>query len=249
MTLVDEATRFPLAEPLKNIDTETLADALWKMMCDKGIPNEMLSDNGSLFTSGMMEEVMRLLSVKHLTTPYHAMCNGLCEKWNGTPKQMLKRMITEQAKEWDRFISPLLFAYREVPTTSLAGFSPFELLYGRTVRGPMSILREVWTKEDIDEEVQDTYEYVLNLRKRLEETCDLASKGLGQAKEKQKYYFDRKARLRKLETGDEVLILLPTDNNKLLMKWKGPFKVMKQVGLYNYVIEIGNHKKVSMLTC
>ena len=65
---------------------------------------------------------------------------------------MLIRMSNEQPKEWDRFIEPLLFAYREVPQES-TGFSPFELLYGRTLRGPMSILRDLWTKEGIDNEV------------------------------------------------------------------------------------------------
>nr|XP_027228745.1 uncharacterized protein LOC113820601 [Penaeus vannamei] len=47
-----------------------------------------------------MEEVLRLLSIKGLkTTPYHPMCNGLCERFNGTLKKMLKRMAAEQPKE------------------------------------------------------------------------------------------------------------------------------------------------------
>lgn len=43
-------------------------------------------------------------------------------------------------------INPLLFAYRETLHES-TGFSPFELLYGRTIRGPMLILKELWTKQ------------------------------------------------------------------------------------------------------
>ena len=78
---------------------------------------------------------------------------------------MLIRMSSEQPKEWDRFIEPLLFAYREVPQES-TGFSPFELLYGRTLRGPMSILRDLWTKEGIDNEVITTYQYVFDLKNR-----------------------------------------------------------------------------------
>ena len=78
-----------------------------------------------------MKEVSRLLSMKQLvTTPYHPMCNGLVERFNGTMKQMLKRMCAERPKDWDRYLPALLFAYREVPQESL-GFSPFELLYRR----------------------------------------------------------------------------------------------------------------------
>jgi len=43
---------------------------------------------------------------------------------------MLKEAATDSGKDWDRIISYLLFAYREVPQTS-TGFSPFELLYSQ----------------------------------------------------------------------------------------------------------------------
>jgi hypothetical protein len=36
-----------------------------------------------------------------------------------------------------------IFAYREVPNES-TGFSPFELLYGRHIRGPLAVLKEEW---------------------------------------------------------------------------------------------------------
>ena len=97
------------------------------------------------------------------------MCNGLVEKFNGTLKQMLKRLCSEQPKQWHRYINALLFAYREVPQES-SGFSPFELLYGRTVRGPMHILRKLWTSEDANAEVMNTYQYVFELREKLEDT-------------------------------------------------------------------------------
>nr|KAG5707596.1 hypothetical protein BaRGS_030978 [Batillaria attramentaria] len=53
-------------------------------------------------------------------------------RFNATLKGMLKKCCQEKPKNWDRFIPAVLFAYREVPQESL-GFSPFELLYGRTV--------------------------------------------------------------------------------------------------------------------
>ena len=69
--------------------------------------------------------------------------DGLVERFNQTLKSMLRKTGTDGGKEWDKKIPYLLFAYREVPQAS-TGFSPFDLLYGRDVRGPLDILKEVW---------------------------------------------------------------------------------------------------------
>ena len=96
LTLVDFATRYPEAVPLKNIDTETVAEALVDIFSRLGVPEEILSDLGTEFVCECMKEVTRLLCIKQLTTtPYHPMCNGLTEKFNGTMKSMLKRLCSE----------------------------------------------------------------------------------------------------------------------------------------------------------
>ncbi|XP_033762635.1 uncharacterized protein LOC117344094 [Pecten maximus] len=244
LTVVDYATRYPEAVALKGIETERVAEALVDIFSRVGIPSEMLSDQGAQFTSEMMREVSRLLSIRQLTTtPYHPMCNGLVERFNGTLKQMLRKMSVERPKDWDRFINPLLFAYREVPQESL-GFSPFELLYGRAVRGPMMILKELMTKDIPDEEVKTTYQYVMDLRERMEETCQLASEHLRDAKIKQKRHFNRRARQRHLKAGDRVLVLLPTKANKLLMQWRGPYEVVEKVGPTDYRVNRDGKVKV-----
>ena len=244
LTVVDYATRYPEAVPLEKIDTESIAEALIGIFSRVGFPREILSDNGSQFVSQVMKEVTRLISVKQLfSSPYHPLANGLCEKCNGTLKKMLIRMSNEQPKEWDRFIEPLLFAYREVPQES-TGFSPFELLYGRTLRGPMSILRDLWTKEGIDNEVITTYQYVFDLRNRIEDTCTLARENLLTAQQKYKKHFDKSARLRTMDIGERVLVMLPTDHNKLLLRWKGPYPVMEKVGVADYRIKIGEQLRL-----
>ena len=139
LTLVDYYTRYPEAVALPNIETECVAEALLDMFCRIGFPVEMLTDMGSQFTSTLMKEVCRLISLKQLTTtPYHPMCNGLVEKINGTLKTMLKQVCAENPHDWDKYLNAALFAYREVPQESL-GFSPFDLIYGRSVHGPMAI--------------------------------------------------------------------------------------------------------------
>ena len=243
LVMVDYATRYPEAIALPGIETERVAEALVDMFSRLGIPEEMLTDMGSQFTSEMMAEVSRLLSLRQLTTtPYHSICNGLVEKFNGTLKQMLKRMCCERPKDWDKYVNAALFAYREVPQESL-GFSPFELLYGRTVRGPLSILKELWAGEETEGEIKSTYQYVIDLRERLEETCKMAQEQLSKAKLRQKKYYNKRSRVRKFKEGEKVLVLLPENHNKLLLRWKGPFEVTKVMNQLDYRIDMLGKEK------
>ena len=136
---------------------------------------------------------------------------------------MLRRLCSDQPRQWHRFINPLLFADRESPQES-TGFSPFELLYGRTVRGPIQILKELWTEEVDIPEVTTSYQYVLELRERLDTTMKMAQEELRKKQVRNKRLYDRKAKKRVFLVGDNVLMLLPTDNNKRLMQWRGPYR-------------------------
>jgi len=244
LTVVDFATRYPEAVALRNISTTVVAEAFISIFDRVGISDEVLSDQGTQFTSKLMKKVGRLLSMKQLTTtPYHPQCNGLMERFNGTLKTMLKCMCSERPRDWDRYINALLFAYREAPRESL-GFAPFEMLYGRSVKGPLRIPRQLRTREQFDPEVRTTYQYIVDLRNRLQETWEVAHEELRKHQVIQKRQFDYRAKVRTFKHGDLVLILLPTSDNKLLMQWKGPFKVVERVEGHDYRIQLEHKQKI-----
>ena len=152
-------------------------------------------------------------------------------------------MCSEQPRQWHRYVNPLLLAYCEVPQES-TGFSPFELLYGRPVRGPMFTVKELWTKELDEPEVKNSYQYVFELCKKLEDTLKLEHTELQKAQHKGKHYYDHKTKVRKFVPGDKVLVLLPTDHNKLLMQWKGPFEASAVVGQNDYKVKVKGKERV-----
>ena len=194
--------------------------------------------------SDCMKEVARLLSIEQLmTTPYHPMCNGVTEKFNGTLKTTLKRLCSEQPRLWHHCINPLLFAYREV-TQESTEFSPLELFYWRAVRGPMFILKELWIKEVEALEVKNSYQYVFELREKLEDTLKIAHEELQKVQQKGKHYHDRKTKVSKFQPGDKVPVLLPTVHNKLLMQWKRPYEVSAVVGINDYKVRVKDQLKV-----
>ena len=150
---------------------------------------------------------------------------------------MLRRVCEEKAKQWNRFIPTLLFAYRESVQES-TGFTPFQLLYGRQVRGPLTILKELWTKEIEDEEIKTVYQYVVDLHERLESTCKIVRNELEKNRGRYKAYVDSKSKDRQFKVGDKVLLLLPSDLNKLIMQWKGPFKVIEKLNACDYRLKV-----------
>lgn len=77
---------------------------------------------------------------------------------------MLKKFVGEHVQAWDRYPPYLLFACGEVPCES-TGYSPFELLYGRTVRGLLAIVKESWVEKKPSE--GNIVNHVLEIRRRL----------------------------------------------------------------------------------
>ena len=109
---------------------ERIAEEFIKLFARVGIPEEILTDQGSNFTSSLLAELYRMLHVHPIrTSPYHPQTDGLVERFNQTLKSMLRKCATKEGKDWDKLLPYLLFAYREVPQAS-TGFSPFDLLYG-----------------------------------------------------------------------------------------------------------------------
>ena len=93
-------------------------------------------------------------------------------------------------------------------------------------------------------EVKTSYEYITELRKRLEDSLKLAQEELQKSQKCYKKYYDRTAKSRHLEVGEQVLILLPTDSNKLLMQWRGPNTIESRVGANDYRNKMGSKTKM-----
>ncbi|XP_050703984.1 uncharacterized protein LOC126989430 isoform X2 [Eriocheir sinensis] len=237
LTLIDFATGFPEAVPRKEVTFISVAEALLEIFSRVGIPREILSDRGTQFTSQMMSELHRLIGVKPLfTTPYHPSGNGRIERFHSTLKASLRKLCSDKPREWHRYLPAVLFALREMPSDR-TGFSAFELLYGRTVRGPLSILRDLWEDNKLTTDDRSCYQYVIELKDKLADCAKIAAENADISAAKYKTYFDLNSQDRQFKPGDEVLVLLPDSTSKLLLAWNGPYTVLERKNRVNYVIE------------
>ena len=176
LVVLDYATRYPEAIPLRTVDAEQVAEALMGFFPSVGIPVEILTDQGSNFMSKLLKEVCHLMGVKPIrTSPYHPQTDGLVERFNQTLKAMLSRSAEEE-KDWHKLLPYVLFAYREVPQET-TGFSPFGLLYGREVRRPLDVIRKTWEADVSSRE--SVVSYVVGMRERLEAMAELVKENMG----------------------------------------------------------------------
>uniref|UniRef100_A0A8C4XBU5 Gypsy retrotransposon integrase-like protein 1 n=1 Tax=Erpetoichthys calabaricus TaxID=27687 RepID=A0A8C4XBU5_ERPCA len=119
LVLVDYATRYPEAVPLRSANSKAIARVLMEVFARVRVPKEVLTDQGTPFTSETFKEIAKLLKIKHLRTAvYHPQTNGLVERFNQTLKQMLRKVVSGDGRNWDQLLPLVLFAYREVPQAS-----------------------------------------------------------------------------------------------------------------------------------
>ena len=72
--------------------------------------------------------------------------------------------------------------------------------------------------ETEESEIKMSYQYVLELRERLDNTMTIVHEELLKSRKKNKTLYDRIAKRREFQEGGKVLLLLLTDTDKLLMQ-------------------------------
>ena len=233
LTIMCTSTRFPEAIPLRNIKAKTIVKALAKFFCFVGIPKNIQSDQGSNFMSGLFQQVMHELGIKQFkSSAYHPESQGALERFHQTLKSMMKKYCFEYQKDWDESVHLVLFAAREAVQESL-GFSPYQLVFGHTVRGPLKLMKEKWLTEATDLHLLD---YVSSFKEKLFDACKLAQENLKYSQNKMKLLYDANTKDRTFKKGDKVLVFLPLPGHALQARYFGPYVIESKLNDLNYVV-------------
>lgn len=225
LTALCPATKFPEAVPLKELSSTSVVDALLSIFARVGFPAEIQSDQGSIFTSALTTTFFEKCGITLVhSSVYHPQSNSV-ERLQSVLKRVLRALGVEQSRDWEACLPAAMFALRTAPDES-TGFSPAELVYGRTLRTPLRMLRESWEGHG---ENQTVVEYVLELLTRLNDAKGIVEENMKRAQQKAKAYYDRSAKLRTFKVNDRVMILVPSRKNKLDVQWEGPARVVQKL--------------------
>ena len=78
---------------------------------------------------------------------------------------------------------------------------------------------------------------------RLRSSITHAQQHAKEQKNKSKVWYDKKARSRSFELGQEILALLPLPGNPLQDKYCGPYTILEKLGYVDYLIDTPNRRK------
>lgn len=194
-----------------------------------GLPKDIVTDRGSVFTGKFMTELLRLLGTKHnRSTAFHPQSDGQTERVNRVLEDMLRHYVGDlRHSNWDECLPAAEFAINNAFHESI-GTTPFRLVYGRDPRLPLSI--------PSTSKVPSAAQFADQMSQGL-----MAAKRCMQAAQKrQKAYYDAGRRHVEFQEGEEVLLSTKniqlkrsgdvSSTPKLMPKWVGPFKVTAVVG-------------------
>ena len=143
LVVVDAFSKWIDVFPVKFASSSATIEKLRTLFANHGIPESIVSDNGSPFTSTEMKEFLTANGVKQITSsPYHPSSNGLAERAVQTCKSALKKMDGNSLHiKLQRF----LLNYRTTPQGT-TGVPPSQLLMGRQLRTRLDLVTPDLTK-------------------------------------------------------------------------------------------------------
>lgn len=138
LVIVDAHSKWLDIHAMHSATTSATVEKLRQTFATHGLPDIIVSDNGSNFTSAEFEEFLRRNGIKHIrSAPFHPSSNGLAERAVQSFKNAMKRMTdgTVETK-----LSRFLLTYRTTPHAT-TGISPAQLLMNRQPQTRLDLVR------------------------------------------------------------------------------------------------------------
>ncbi|GFX18785.1 hypothetical protein TNCV_3019421 [Trichonephila clavipes] len=134
LTMIDRFSKWPEAQPLKDITAEAVAEAFFSSWVSRfGTPAILTTDRGRQFESSLFKALSKLLGVqKCRTTGYHPQANGMIEELHRPLKSAIKCHATER---WTEVLPIILLGLRASLKEDIL-CTPAELVFGTTIRLP-----------------------------------------------------------------------------------------------------------------
>ena len=206
-------------KPVKiTIDAPDLAKVIIDVVIrHHGLPDSIITDRGSLFTSKFWSLLCYFLDIKRkLSIAFHPQTNGQTKRQNSTMEADLQAFVNFEQNDWARLLPMAEFAYNNAKNASTS-YTPFELNCGYHPRVSYEENFEPCSKSRTAEE----------LSSKLRELITVCQQNLHHAQKLQKQAHDKSVKPQNYAPGNKVWLsskhLKIKRNRKLEAKFFGLF--------------------------
>lgn len=234
--IVDRLTKMAHFVPCKDsINAQELASAFTKDVFRlHGLPDEIISDRGSVFTSRFWQSLLKLLGIKSsMSTAFHPQTDGQTERVNAILEQYLRAYLNYQQDNWVTLLPLAEFSYnntvqattKRTPFEASLGFHPRFSLASSPASSSISALSENFCQE------------LQSLHEALKSEIALAQQ------QQAAYYNQHRRPTPTFHEGDQVYlssknIRTTRPSAKLDHVRLGPFKILYPVGSHAYKLDL-----------
>ena len=236
---MDVFSKYMFAQPLTSISAEAVCKFIMQwFMRHSYIPLVILSDQGTQFTSRMLEELSTLLEFKiEHSTVKNAKTIGALERSHGPLKRYLRIYENQLPRDWHKYVDFAVFQHNTSYHSKIA--CPTTLIFhGRIPENPLDL--SFSNKHIYHQQCQ--YDYISDIQSKRATLFSQTKENLVNSFNKYREYYDRKAKTAPLKLYDYGMLLNPklsTEYEKisnLECKWTGLFRNEKVLTRSNYLI-------------
>ena len=241
LVVVDRLTKMGIFIPTTtNLTAEELAQLYVTHVFSKhGLPNNIVSDRGSEFTSRFWRAFTSLLGIDlHLSTAFHPETDGQTERVNQVLEQYIRLYTDYQQKEWVKLLPLAEFAYNNAPHSSTT-VSPFFANKGYNPRS-------TFTPSEVNTNSPLAETYSANL----DQLHSFLRQEIAKANEASARSFDTKrSDLPSFKIGDKVWlsakhIKTTRPTKKLDHRYLGPFEIIEKISSHAYRLALPPNMRI-----
>jgi hypothetical protein len=171
LTMVDQFSKYchfiPLAHPYS---TKSVAQAFFADVVRlHGIPQSIISDRDTVFTSSFWRELMRLSGTKlQMTTAFHPQSDGQSDSANRVIIMYLRCLTGDRPRDWLRWLPWAEYIFNTAFQSSLRE-TPFRVVYGRDPPSIRSYQQGETRVAAMARTMEERAEFLEDIRLRLEQ--------------------------------------------------------------------------------
>jgi len=242
LVIVDRLTKWAIFIPT----TTTLTSAglaeliLDRLISQHGLPNAIVSDRGSKFTSKLWKYLTSRLGIKlRLSTAFHPQTDGQTEQVNQVLEQYLRIFTSYNQDDWSILLPQASLSYNN-SVHSATKFTPFYANYGYHPRWVYKLMptsaAEVPNGSHIAASIVKVHKHCSN---NIAEVNKLYAKAYNKGRIAYPSY----------QKNDKVMLSMENIRTlrpmkKLDLRQSGPFKILDTVGTHAYRLQLPSSMKV-----